>query len=252
MTDTGLRPGLRGLGWGLLALVVAAVVLFSALLVLNRDPAEPTGPAEATLRGSWDLDEGSGTTAAGPPALTFRTGAGWTERGRVRSAAHFDRGYAATDGPVVDTTADHTVSAWVRLDRLPTDFATAVSQDSVGYSAFYLQYVPEGRRWAMSSVNGDGSSVRALSAAEAVPARWTHLVGVRDVTGGRMLLYVDGVRQSTVLFDQRPVATGPLALGRGLFGDRQVDFFPGSVDIVRVYSEVLTDAEIQALYEPAD
>lgn len=37
--------------------------------------------------------------------------------------------YAQTDGPVVDTTGDYTVSAWASLDALPGNYATIVSQD---------------------------------------------------------------------------------------------------------------------------
>ena len=267
---TAAGPSLRGLGWGLLALVVAAVVLFAAVLGASGPtrngaaapspgstaaPVPPVGPDGPPLRGAWAFDEGSGRTAAdgggaGNP-VSLRDAARWVPDGRSGAAVSFDGtgSYAATDGPVLDTSQSYTVSAWVRLDSMPTGFATAVSQDGGVDSAFFLQYVPSSNRWSMSGLNPGGVGVRALSTVAPEVGRWTLLTGVRDIPNGRLILYVDGARQSSTLYAQRPMSSGPLAIGRGLFGNRQVDFFPGAVDGLRVYGGALTPEEVRTVYD---
>lgn len=270
--DAGAGPSLRGLGWGVLAVVVAAVVLFAAVLGSTsrgrgRDSAAPSpsggvattlppvGPDGPPLRGGWGFDENQGSATAdlaGTAPLKLRTGSRWDPVGRTGSALYFDgaRGYAATDGPVLDTTASYTVSVWVRLDRVPAEgLATAVSQDGGRDSAFFLQFVPSSRTWSMTALNPGGVEVRALSTDPAQLSRWTHLTGVRDVTEGRLILYVDGVRQSSALFTQRQASSGSLAVGRGLFASRQTDFWPGSVDGLRAYGGALTPQEVRSVYE---
>ena len=99
--------------------------------------------------------------------------------GQSGPAVAFDgtRGYGETGRSVVDPAGNWTVTAWVRLDRAPDGFATAVSEDGGPDSALALQYAPTGR-WALAVPGG----VRALSENPPVRGRWTHLAGVRDTS----------------------------------------------------------------------
>jgi hypothetical protein len=101
----------------------------------------------------------------------------------------------------------------------------------------------------MSALNPGGVVVRALSIDPAPVGRWTHLTGVRDAPGGRLVLYVDGVRQSSVLFAQRQPSAGAFAIGRAQSGSRPADFLPGAADGVRAYGGVLSAEDVRAVYE---
>jgi hypothetical protein len=201
------RPSLRGLG--ILALI--AVVLFFLVGLLGKagsgggssdgtaappatGPGPTRGPQGPEQAGEWTFDEGAGRAAAdtaGGHPMSLLAGASWDPAGKDGSAVVFDgtRGYGETSRAVLDTTGSYSVAAWVRLDRVPAGFATAVSQDGGPDSDFALQYVPSGH-WSMS-----GPDTRALSEDPPVRGQWTHLAGVRDATTGQWVLYVDGVRQ---------------------------------------------------------
>jgi Concanavalin A-like lectin/glucanases superfamily len=260
------RPSVKGLG--VLALVVLAVLVIAGLLGKagssggsggsggGAQPAPgssgvaPTrGPDGAQAAGEWTFDEGAGRAAAdtaGGSPMALQPGADWVADGQDGSAVRFDgtaRGYGETSRPVLDTTASYTVTAWVRLDRVPDGFATAVSEDAGADSAFALQYAPSGA-WAMSA-----GGTRALSHDPPVRGQWTHLAGVRDTSTGQLTLYVDGVKQNSVPYALQPAATGSFAVGRGLSGGRKVDFLPGSIDGVHAYEGVLTDEEIRSVYQ---
>ncbi|WP_216363625.1 MGH1-like glycoside hydrolase domain-containing protein [Subtercola boreus] len=200
--------------------------------------------------GLWSLDEGAGATAADSSGaghdLTLAGGAAWVaaREGATGSALQFDGSlsYAQTAGPVLDTVGNFSVSAWVKLDSTGS-FATAVSQDGAGTSAFFLQYSKADDRLAFSTEQG-----RALSNVAPVTGRWYQLTGVHDANTGRFTLFVDGVAQ-TQSFDQAPgvASTGPLAVGRAQAGGRNADFWAGAVDDVQVYNRALSAADVAAL-----
>jgi hypothetical protein len=198
--------------------------------------------------GHWALDEGTGGTAKddGPNdwPLTLTEGTTWTP-GVSGSALKFDgQGqYAETDGPVLDTTGSYSVSAWVTLDSLPGNYATAVSQDTRRQaSPFYLQY---GHGAFAFSTPGEQ---RARLEMTPEPGRWYHLVGVRDGASNEIRLYVDGKPAATATGGPAYGSTGPLAVGRAQWGGVNTDFWDGAVDEVHAYDKALTAEEVSALY----
>ncbi|WP_299539287.1 LamG-like jellyroll fold domain-containing protein [uncultured Streptomyces sp.] len=196
--------------------------------------------------GSWSLDENVGATAAdsGPnkATLTLEGGASWTP-GVHGSALKFDGDgqYAQTAGPVLDTTKDYTVSAWVTLDALPGNYASAVSQDGRRTeNPFYLQY-GQGA-FAFSAPGGH----RARQEITPETGRWYHLVGVRQ--GNTLTVYVDGRQGGTAEAGAPDVSTGPLSVGRAKWNGSSTDFWNGSVDQVAVFDHALTATEVGVLY----
>ncbi|MEU2026386.1 LamG-like jellyroll fold domain-containing protein [Streptomyces sp. NPDC016469] len=197
--------------------------------------------------GSWSLDENKGTKAAdsGPnhKDLTLSEGTSWTT-GVHGSALKFDGDgqYAETEGPVVDTTGDYTVSAWASLDALPGNYATVVSQDGRRQeNPFYLQY---GQGAFAFSTPG---AHRARAELTPELGHWYHLVGVRS--GDQIKLYVDGKLASTAAAGSADVSSGALSVGRAKWSGNNTDFWNGSVDQVQVYDKALTDQEVTALYD---
>ncbi|MFE6765842.1 LamG-like jellyroll fold domain-containing protein [Streptomyces sp. NPDC057689] len=197
--------------------------------------------------GSWSLDENKGAKAAdsGPnhKDLTLSEGTSWTT-GVHGSALKFngEGQYAETDGPVVDTTGDYTVSAWASLDALPGNYGTVVSQDGRRQeNPFYLQY----GQGAFAFSTPGAHRARAEMTPEL--GHWYHLVGVRS--GDEIKLYVDGKLASTAPAGSADVSSGALSVGRAKWSGNNTDFWNGSVDQVQVYDKALTDQEVTALYD---
>ncbi|ROS72128.1 LamG-like jellyroll fold domain-containing protein [Cellulomonas sp. PhB143] len=198
--------------------------------------------------GRWSLDEGTGTTAAdasGTSPLALRDGAGWGE-GVHGTGLTFDGdgGSADSAGPVVDTTGDYTVSAWVTLGSLPSNYATAVSQDgSQTENPFYLQY-GQGA-FAFSTPGGKRATLRTTPKLDT----WYHLVGVHDAAAGKVRLFVDGVQAGEAAAAQPVASFGAFSVGRGAFNHQRGDFWDGSIDEVQVFDRALSAAEIAQLHD---
>lgn len=125
-------------------------------------------------------------------------------------------------------------------------FATAVSQDATITSTFFPQYSGADHRLAFSTSAG-----RSLSDQPPVTSQWYQLVGVHDANAGTYALYVNGQAQFTVLHQARgDSSAGPLAVGRALSGGHDSDFWPGTVDQVRVWNRALSAADVTQLTEP--
>ncbi|MET9633279.1 PA14 domain-containing protein [Lentzea sp. NPDC006480] len=191
--------------------------------------AEAGKPYPYAGRGEWKLDEGRGTSAkdssgGGNPLTLSPTGATWKN-----GALEFNNGAAETYGPVIDTTGDYTVSARVRLDELPANYATAVSQDGRQQeNPFYLQY-GQGA-FAFSTPGGN----RARYEITPELGRWYQLKGER--VGNEIRLSVDGVVVATAPAGPATPSTGALAVGRAKWGGQNVDFWRGAVADVIVTS----------------
>ncbi|MCX2948735.1 PA14 domain-containing protein [Lentzea sp. NEAU-D7] len=178
--------------------------------------------------GEWKLNETGGTTAKdskGANPLTLSpTGATWKD-----GALELRNGSAETYGPVVDTTKDYTVSAKVRLDELPGNYASAVSQDGrQSENPFYLQY-GQGA-FAFSTPGGN----RARYEITPEIGRWYELKGERK--GGEIRLYLDGALVATAAAGPAIESTGAFAVGRAKYNGQNVDFWRGAIKDVVVTS----------------
>ncbi|GIJ01797.1 glycoside hydrolase [Spirilliplanes yamanashiensis] len=198
-----------------------------------------TGVAHYPLDGSLD-------DAAGDADLTNVGGATFGE-GRVGQGVVLSGdGQALEAGrPVLDTAADYTASAWVKLDRADGAFQTIVSQDGPQTSDFFLQYSGADQRFAMSF-----AGVRALAPEKPEVGRWYHVTGVRDAANSELRLYVDGERAATLSACQPfTEPTGTTVVGRGRYNGGPVDYLDGTVDEVHLYDRALSAAEIRQLFD---
>ncbi|HEY0239853.1 MAG TPA: LamG-like jellyroll fold domain-containing protein [Friedmanniella sp.] len=217
-------------------------------------PPPPVGTPGLGGVGHWTLDEGAGTTAAdsaGSHPLTLRGEPTWVDgpTADAKTALHLTGGQSAETATTVVPTrgANFSVSAWVRLDSADGAFQTVVSEDGDTNSAFFLQYSGADQRWAFSFV---GARALAADLGQPKTGRWYHLVGVRDTTTSTLTIYVDGQPAgSTSVLATPDDATGVLAVGRGKFGGKPVDYLDGAVDDVKVFDRALSASEVTVLEE---
>lgn len=158
--------------------------------------------------------------------------------------------YAATSGPVIDTRASYTISAWARLTD-GTRNQTILSQDGVHRSVFYLSYEASLKTWSLRIVDADAPAdgswtyTKIVAPKPAVLGAWTHLTATYDDTNNEILLYVNGQSAgSSVKLNSTWNATGPMQIGRTKWSDVYTDAFKGSIDEVRLWQRTLTPAEI--------
>lgn len=231
--------------------------------------------------GTWRLDEGNGTSAAGQGTsgsrypLTVSSSTTWVDGllteaqfSTTDKALKFDQStdVASTAGPVVATNVPYTVMAFVRADAA-TGTTTAVSQDGSQASQFELGKVQDaacpaatgGTCWAFSVRPTDATSavpVRALSAVPVTAGEWYHLAGIRTTTGVQLSVCRLGTAANLVEAPEPVVtgesalgstfnATGVMRVGRATDGTAAARSWLGTVDNVQVMDGPASTAKLR-------
>ena len=181
-------------------------------------------------------------------ALKPETGAAWSAEG-----ATFDgQGGAVTTGPAdLDSSADFTVTAWVRADPGIGAFATAVGQLGDVAGSFFLGRSNNAWSFVLKEKDANGKQAvtnRAESAPSNVTAgTWVHLAGVWDATLATATLYVNGVKAADVVSGVPFAAHGPITIGRGQAQGKPSDFWLGTVADVRIFPAFVEADEVDAV-----
>ena len=157
---------------------------------------------------------------------------------------------AATGAPVLNTSEDFSVSAWVKLDRLD-GYDTFVGVDGGAVSAFFLQKRDD-ERLSFTTFSSDSTSSAACVATGEIRPRageWYFVVGTYSASTGEQRIYVDGVLSGKATCpDGVFQASGGLSVGRGLYDGVASDPWSGALDDLGLMARVLTPAEVAALY----
>ena len=220
-----------------------------------------SGPCAAA--GHWDLDEGSGDTAADSTAnandgtLGTAPGADASDPSWMclvsGSALDFDGAddvLEVPDDPALVPSGDMTVAAWVKLDTLPSvtgeDAQFVHKRHSVApWYSYELQVETASDKPKFLWRNSGGTNAVELGSGALSIDTWYHIAGV--VEGTAVRLYVDGADVGTL----SPTTSGTildsdddLSIGAAFSGGGRLD---GAVDDVRIYDRALTTAQINAL-----
>ncbi|GAA2546402.1 hypothetical protein GCM10010435_14560 [Winogradskya consettensis] len=210
--------------------------------------------------GRWDLRETSGTaladsTTAGTAHPATVSGATLGQAGPVLggdTAVRFDgvNDYAATGAAVVNTAADYSVSAWVRVSALSTGYTNAVAANGTRTSVFGLGK-SSGNKWVFwvhptDSDNG-GGLVEVVATTGPKVGSWAHLAGVFTAADRKLTLYVNGVAAGSATMTSAPWnATGTVNIGRGLYAGTGGYYWAGDLSSVKIWNRALAATELGA------
>jgi hypothetical protein len=238
--------------------------------IVTKDEAKDLATQAPVVEGRWKLndegnavrpatayykmDEAAGASRAEDTMGAFPAGAhggvtfGGT--GKLGASMHLDgtTGYAATSGPVLDTSKSFSVSAWVRMPVKPAHASIIATQAGTQRSGFELYYSSYYDSWIFNRYDADSSTATIVRAQSTVvpTTDWTHLVGVYDATAQQIRLYVGGTIAQTTAYTKPWSATGPVQIGAGWYGSRD-EFFAGDVDDVRIFDQAINESEIAQL-----
>jgi RHS repeat-associated protein len=222
--------------------------------VHNDSPGHPTGWWKLTdgarANSSYTPTAAVDSSGAGNTATQSGSGLTWSA-----DAATFNGTSAAltTNGPVVNTAASFSVSAWVNLAATSsTAYEDALSQDGVNASGFELLYAGPANQWSFARPLSDvtnRSTAQVNSTTTATAGTWAHLVGVYDAAASTLNLYLNGVNQGSTAAGSTPwSANGPTVIGRSKYNGAGANYFNGSVSNVQLYDRALSSSDVSTLY----
>ncbi len=211
------------------------------------------------LIGYWRLDDGAGSATAHDwsswsnngtlvdldPASAWVTGG---PEGVALSVA--GKGYVnVADSSSIDSiTTQVTTAAWIYLDQMNTDFATAISrQIGTGFGQQYHLSINPMQQAAFYLTSP--TKLAYLTSPSAMPLQtWIHLAGTWD--GSEARLYVNGTEVTTAqVSGPLSAETNPVVLaGNGNGSSRTVsELVPGRLGDIMLYRRALAADEIARL-----
>ncbi|MET9497650.1 LamG-like jellyroll fold domain-containing protein [Streptomyces sp. NPDC006552] len=208
-------------------------------------------------RATWQLDEeATATEAKGSTSartLALHGGATPGVEGVQGTAVHFNGtdSYASTDLTPVNTSGGFAVSAWVKLDKIPTttaDVAVMPGNSAPGLELYYSStYGWSFNQYKTDDVNGGIARAAQGNTSKVTAGTWTHLVGSYSSTNDLLQLFVDGKLAASTPYSTPWEARRGLQIGgRNLTGTSEC-FFPGSIDQLQIFDKPLAQDEVDKL-----
>ena len=169
-------------------------------------------------------------------------------RGVIGQALNFDGTADYVSMPLnLNSLSAVSVSAWVK-----SDVADITTSDGTIFSNFQLTDtlqlgITSAEKFFFNVYNTSAQQSSAQADSASNVTEWHHVIGVYD--GANIYIYVDGVSaDSTPGSLTPPTRNGGTTYRIGSGGQSGTTYFDGDIDDVRVYSRVLTQAEITRLY----
>jgi hypothetical protein len=164
-------------------------------------------------------------------------------------------GYAAADGPVVDTGDSFTLGVVVRLaDSEPAHPMTVLSQAGEHTDAFKVRYEPLTHAWQLVMPERDEAGapekvVSQIESADGGEGLGHRLAVVYDDATDTIRLYLDGQAnaESAAHLPNGWHSDGALQIGRGKAGAGWGEYLHGDVDEVQAFSGALREADVMSL-----
>ncbi|ANP52025.1 hypothetical protein J2Z21_008897 [Streptomyces griseochromogenes] len=185
--------------------------------------------------------------AAGPDAVNAPAG-----------ATSFDgsTGFLESDHTAINTLADYTVSAWVKLDSAAGP-ATAICEGTSQHQAFYIGYDSSNKGWMFQTTTANDDSAGFPTAEgdtnTGALGTWTHLLVTYtapvdgDSSTGAMSIYQNGTLMGTATnLTPQYDSSMPLTIGGCVNSPDSTtpyNAFPGSVSDVQVYPYAMSGSE---------
>jgi hypothetical protein len=164
----------------------------------------------------------------------------------------------ATSSSSLNITGPLSISAWVKLNSLPTasNFANIISKYDIGANAggYDFRIFNNAGTYQIGLITYNGTTGGSNQDYNLTPfiGQWVHLAAVYD--GANSIVYVNGAEATRVANSVNPIAnTKLLNIGNhGIYNGSELSrYLDGKMDEVRLYNRALSASEVSRLYNLA-
>lgn len=221
--------------------------LTSVLSMINRAP-------RYDCLAAWWPAEGNANDAYGSAEGSLQGSAGFTNG--IAGQAFFP-GTGYVDLGLLTPLTSFTISTWVRVDpTLNVGEQRVVSHDNYLLGGSRNGFLLKSSSPAHSSAQGHPwfevggvTTWQGLAAPAALSAGWHHLVGVRDIPGLKLRLYVDGaLANEAPLLEANPIDSAVNTVLGGISAAVRDELFTGAIDETALFSCAFSAEQVAALY----
>ncbi|MDT5034717.1 MAG: hypothetical protein QOC94_4888 [Actinoplanes sp.] len=161
-------------------------------------------------------------------------------------------GSAQTARAPVSTNADFSIATWVKLPSATLGSnKTLIATAGTHTSAFIIQANSSTSTWTVTMPDSDtaGATSQLLDSGVTVVTSWTQVTLTYTASTRSASIAVDGVVMASKTRTANWAATQVTSLGRAWISDAWAQQASLSLDEVRFYPRVLTNAQVEAVYD---
>lgn len=186
------------------------------------------------------------------------------KHGQAFSFDGVDDGVSISDNEMLWPNTSFTLEAWVKTSSAAPGIVLSkyacggACPNGAALSYFALALAANGFPQFDQRPEGQANTATLKDTQAINDGAWHHLVGVRDNTMSKMILYVDGVQRlssNLVAAQLGPMSDADASVDPVTIGTSQVagqttygSYLTGAVDEVAIYSRALSAAEVAAIY----
>ena len=241
-------------------LLILLLILSSCALFLNSDSDKKEIPREGLIA-YWSFDDSTAADKSGNDHDLQLFGP-TLQKGIKGNALEFDgeNDFAEISHSSMFNSNAKTISFWffksndtIKDTPNKSDFEGLIWKafDTTQQRPFSFLLINQSLPFRVAFQLGNNESDFFRSNAEAiVHQQWYHVVGVSDET--KILLYINGTLESSLQFKGTIVQNNShIVLGKASVITDPTRYFNGKIDELLFYNRVLTEEEIQTLYQIA-
>ena len=205
-------------------------------------------PNNLGLVGYWSFEDATGTIATdfsgngNTGTLTNMEAIDWVD-GKIGKALDFDgsdeRVSISLSSTHTFTTSDSfTFAGWINPDTVTGD------NYLIQFNGPDLIHLYRTGTSARFRIRADEANLTTVTGGTLTIGSWYHLVGVRDVSVDKIILYVNGTQVASTT----DAVTGTITTASYFLGNYQSTYTDGQIDEVRIYNRALSATEVGDLY----
>ncbi|MDX2245148.1 MAG: LamG-like jellyroll fold domain-containing protein [Bacteroidia bacterium] len=141
--------------------------------------------------------------------------------------------------------ATFSLEAWVKVEGGAGAYRSVItSRSTSGLTTGYMIYAAADNNWQFWTGDNGAGTWDVLNSGVSVSDTWTHVACTYD--GSTQRIYINGVEVASSANSYFANTTMPTRIGTGATESTPDFYFNGKIDEVRIWSDVRSEAEIQA------
>jgi len=146
------------------------------------------------------------------------------------------------------------ITGWVKVNRLSKNPSAIIAKNSFTDKYNFFIVVDKNQQIRSQYEICNSENDRTIYSNKINTNEWLFFSSLRDNSTGKHSIYINGQEHSSKIWKDTPCVSGSSELRIGHFcaKDGCLSFFNGYIDNIRIYNRILSDHEIQQLYNEAE
>jgi len=172
--------------------------------------------------------------------------------GKQNQAYYFDGLNNYVRLPELSLSGSFSLSLWIRSESIAYGWASMITKWNHNNNRSFTLGIENNKNIGLGISdlkNQTNANLHAFNVSYNAIGVWKHICAIYNMENGTRYIYIDGILQGSKKDESISIYRGTATTYLGTVHLANEHFFKGKMDDVRIYNRVLSDTEIQELYQ---